>query len=81
MASRPCRICGRLTFALHEREGRCPLCTGYWRRHGVERVAAPLRPCATCGRLVQKLAGGRCRACYHYWLRTGRERSPERRQR
>ena len=70
----PCSICGRLTLAVPEREGRCPRCMMYWQRHGVERVTAPRRPCATCGRLVQKLAGGRCNPCYHYWLRTGRER-------
>jgi hypothetical protein len=74
MATHPCRVCGRLTVALAEREGRCPICQLYWQRHGVERVAAPWRPCATCGRLVPKLIGKRCTACYQYWFRTGRER-------
>ena len=81
MTDQPCRVCGRLTVVLPEREGRCPLCLMYWRRHGVERVAAPRRPCATCGRLVLKLASDRCNTCYRYWLRTGRERPPERWQR
>lgn len=81
MPDQPCRICGRLTVALPEQEGRCPRCMMHWRRHGVERVGAPRRPCVTCGRLVPKRAGDRCHTCYRYWLRTGRERPPERWQR
>src|SRR5215475_13292292 len=41
MATRPCRICGRLTETLPEREGRCPQCMMHWRRRGIERVGSP----------------------------------------
>jgi len=67
--------------AVPERAGRCVLCALYWLRHGVERVAPPRRPCATCGRLVPKLTGDRCPTCYRYWYRSGRERPARLRQR
>jgi hypothetical protein len=74
MSTRACRICGRLTVALPEREGRCVLCARHWLRRGVERFAPPRRPCTTCGRLVLKLTSDRCPACYRYWYRRGHER-------
>jgi hypothetical protein len=74
MTTRTCRVCGRLTTVLPEREGRCRRCMTFWRQHGAEWVATPPRPCATCGRLVQQLVGGRCKACYNYWRTHGVER-------
>ena len=77
MATRTCRICGRSfppEYSLTQ--GRCRMCDMYWRRHGVERPRnlRSLRPCQTCGRLVQAFNRGRCHTCYLYWYRTGRER-------
>lgn len=71
MMEQPCPICGRLTVPLPEREGRCRSCLRHWYRHGVDQVAGPQQPCAACGRLVQKLAGGWYNTCYRFWLRTG----------
>ena len=82
MASRTCRICGRVDPPGHYlTQGRCQRCAIYWRRRGVERPlqlpprpVLPPRPCQTCGQLVQVLHHSRCKACYSYWHRTGRER-------
>ena len=76
MTTQLCRICGRLTDVLPEREGRCRRCMTFWRQHGTEWTAPPPRPCATCGQLVPNLTSGRCRPCYQYWHTYGRERPP-----
>jgi hypothetical protein len=85
MATRTCRICGRVDppgrYLSH---GRCQQCAIYWRRYGVERPlhrpprpVRPPRPCETCGQPVQVLYRGRCNACYLYRYRHNRERPPE----
>jgi hypothetical protein len=49
------------------------MCDLYWRRHGVERPAAPsqfpttLRPCTLCGRPTRTPRRGWCSRCYYYW--------------
>jgi hypothetical protein len=83
MAPRTCRICGRSDppgGCLSS--GRCRMCHGYWRHHGVERLPGPPRPpatlrsCTHCGQVTWTPERGRCSACYHYWLRYGTERLP-----
>src|SRR5438270_647975 len=46
MATQICRICGRPCPPRQLRDARCPMCTSYWRRHGVER---PRGAAARCG--------------------------------
>jgi hypothetical protein len=85
MASRTCRICGRVSPPeRYFTQGRCQMCAQYWRRHGVERprdlpfrTIIPPRPCQICGQAARLLRQGRCGTCYYYWHRTGRERPPE----
>jgi len=84
MATRPCRICGRVCPPGQWRRGRCPRCAVYWRTHGVERppdprpaAAGALRRCTHCGQPTRRWTRGSCSACYEYWRRTGRERPPE----
>jgi hypothetical protein len=81
MATRTCRICGRVDppgGCLPS--GRCRMCHGYWRHHGVERLPGPPRPpatrrsCTHCGQVTWTPERGRCSACYHYWLRYGTDR-------
>jgi hypothetical protein len=80
-AARTCRICGRAYHSRQERQGRCPMCAQYWRRHGCERppgpprAAATLRPCAHCGRPTMVPTRSRCATCYRYRRRFGRERT------
>jgi hypothetical protein len=77
MATRTCRICGRVSLVAPEQDGRCPRRRGYWRRHGVEWAPqVALRSCQTCAQPVQHLTRGRCHLCYAYWRRTGHERPP-----
>jgi hypothetical protein len=80
MASRPCRVCGRVFPPGYGfTAGRCRMCQMYWRRHGVERPPGPHpasspRPCTHCGRLTTALVRRQCRRCYVYWQRHGVER-------
>jgi hypothetical protein len=85
MATRSCRICGRVCAPGMDRSyGRCQMCARYWRRHGADRPPLPSghlpqpgaqpRACSHCGRLAQRRVRGRCMACYQYWRTHGVER-------
>ena len=85
MATRTCRVCGRVDPpGSRLTDGRCRMCYVYWRRHAVERPPGPpqipavprVYLCAHCGRPTRRLERGWCHACYMYWRRTGRERPP-----
>ena len=81
MATRTCRICGRVVPPGQWSHERCQRCTMYWRAHGIERpLRLPPRPrvaprlCTHCGQPTWTLRRGRCPPCYKYWHRHGVER-------
>jgi len=63
----PCKICDKPETYL--RKGRCPACSAYLKRTGVDRPEELIhrrKTCSNCECLQKGLCRGLCRKCYYY---------------